>query len=158
MLWVIVCTVHLFACSYHVKCMFQSESTLYKRLNVKVFLAPRRHHIWRLSGFNKIRTHNNLVRKRTLNHLTKQAKWLSCVVNSYLCGGFDSMSYHLTYAFLSESTLCKCLNFKELLARSRHHIWRLSYSNETLRPNHLVRKGITKPFSQTSHMIELWCE
>ena len=31
-------------------------------------------------------------------------------------------SYHVTYAFQSESTLYSCLNVKELLARSRHEI------------------------------------
>ena len=32
-------------------------------------------------------------------------------------------SYHITYAFQSESTLCSCLNVKELLARNRRDIW-----------------------------------
>ena len=31
-------------------------------------------------------------------------------------------SYHVTYAFQSESALYSCLNVKELLARSRHEI------------------------------------
>ena len=31
-------------------------------------------------------------------------------------------SYHVTYAFQSESTLYSCLNVKELLARSRRKI------------------------------------
>ena len=31
-------------------------------------------------------------------------------------------SYHVTYAFQSESTLYSCLNVKELLARSRREI------------------------------------
>ena len=31
-------------------------------------------------------------------------------------------SYHVTYAFQSESTLYSCLNFKELLARNRRKI------------------------------------
>ena len=31
-------------------------------------------------------------------------------------------SYHVTYAFQSESTLYSCLNVKELLARSRCEI------------------------------------
>ena len=39
------------------------------------------------------------LRKPTLNHLAKLANWLSCVVNSYLCGEFDCM-------FLS--CLCTC--------------------------------------------------
>ena len=37
---------------------------------------------------NEIRTHNHLVRKRTLNHLAKLAKLLGCVVSTYLHGVF----------------------------------------------------------------------
>ena len=51
-------------------------------LNVKELLARSRHHIWSLSDCNGIRTHNHLVLKRTLNHLAKLAKWLSCVVTN----------------------------------------------------------------------------
>ena len=43
------------------------------------------------SDRNGIRTHNRLVRKRTLNHLAKLAKRLSCVVSTYLYGAFDCM-------------------------------------------------------------------
>ena len=50
------------------------------------------------------RTQNHLVRKRILNHLAKLAKWLSCVMNTYLYGTFDCM-------FLSS----RCLIVKELL-------------------------------------------
>ena len=53
-------------------------------LNVKKLLAPSGRHIWSLSDSNVIRTHNHLFRKRTLNHLAKLAKWLSCVVITYL--------------------------------------------------------------------------
>ena len=36
----------------------------------------------RCNGYcNGIRTHNHLVRKRTLNYLAKLTKWLSCVVH-----------------------------------------------------------------------------
>ena len=35
---------------------------------------------------------------------------------------FTVCSYHVTYAFQSESTLYSCLNVKELLARSRSEI------------------------------------
>ena len=45
----------------------------------------------RLSDSNGIRTHNHLVRKETLNHLAKLAKWLSCVVRTYLYAAFDCM-------------------------------------------------------------------
>ena len=41
-----------------------------------------------LSDYNGNRTHNHLVCKRTLNHLCKQAKWMSYVVSIYLYGAF----------------------------------------------------------------------
>ena len=70
---------------------FQSESTLYSCLNVKELLARSRREIWSLSDCNWTRTHNHLVRKQTLNHLAKLAKWLSCVVSTYLYIVFDCM-------------------------------------------------------------------
>ena len=41
-----------------------------------------------LSESNGIQTRNHLVCKRTFNRLAKLAKWLSCVVNTYLYGAF----------------------------------------------------------------------
>ena len=80
---------------------FQSESTLYSYLNVKELLARSRREIWRWSDCNWTRTQNHLVLKRTLNHLAKLAKWLSCVVSTYLYGAFDCiLSFHVC---LSES-------------------------------------------------------
>ena len=73
----------LIVCFYHVPYEFESESTLYSCLNVKELLARSRRHIWRLSDCNGTRTHNHLVRKRTLNHLANAfgfcvcPKWLS---------------------------------------------------------------------------------
>ena len=50
-------------------------------------------------------------------------------------------SYHVTYTFQSEFTLYSCLNVKELFARNRRDIWRLSDSNGTRTYyNYLVRK------------------
>ena len=60
-------------------------------LNIKQLLGRSRHHIWSLIDSTGIRTHNNLVLKRTLNYLAKVAKWLSCVLSTYLHGGFDCM-------------------------------------------------------------------
>ena len=72
-------------------------------LNVKELLAWSRRHIWSLSDSNGIRTHNHLVRKRTLNHLAKLAKWLSCLVSTYLYGAFDCMllSCHVRMTLVS---------------------------------------------------------
>ena len=49
-------------------------------------------------------------------------------------------SYHVTYAFQSESKLYSCLNVKELLAQRRREIWGLSDCNWTGTHNHLVHK------------------
>ena len=43
------------------------------------------------SDCNWTRTQNHLVCKQTLNHLAKLAKWLSCVLSTYLYGAFNSM-------------------------------------------------------------------
>ena len=80
-------------CSYRVTVMFQSESTLSSCLNVKELLAQNRCDIWNLNECNRTRTNNHLVRKRTLNHLAKVARWLSYVVNSYLYVAFDCMLF-----------------------------------------------------------------
>ena len=53
--------------------------------------TQNRHNIWSLSDCNGTRTHNHLVHKWTFNHLAKQAKWLSCVVGTYLYCTFDCM-------------------------------------------------------------------
>ena len=60
-------------------------------LNVKELFARNRYDIWSLSDSNGIRTHNQLVRKRKLNHLAKLVKWLSCVVSAYLYGAGKSL-------------------------------------------------------------------
>ena len=54
--------------------------------------------IWSLSDCNGARTNNHLVCKRTHNHLAELAKWLSCVVSTYLYRAFDCMffSCHLS--------------------------------------------------------------
>ena len=69
----------LTVCSCHVTYSFQSESTLSSCLNVKEHLARNRHEIWSLSVCNGTRTHNHLVCKRTLNHLTKLASLAKCL-------------------------------------------------------------------------------
>ena len=61
----------LTVCSCHVTYVFQSESTLYCCLKVKELLARSRREIWSLSDCNWTRTQNHLVRKRTINYLTK---------------------------------------------------------------------------------------
>ena len=57
------------------------------------------HLIWRTSDCNGIQTHNDLVCKRTLNHSTKQTKWLSWVVSAYLCGNWHDRNTQLNAPF-----------------------------------------------------------
>ena len=57
-------------------------------MNVKELIAWNRRNIWSLSDSNGIWNHNHLVRKQTLNHLAKLAKWLSCVASTYLHDAF----------------------------------------------------------------------
>ena len=101
--------LYMLLCSYHVTYALQSESTLYSCLKVKEILARSRHEIWSLSDCNWTWTHNQLVHKRTLNHLAKLAK-------SYLYGAFDCMivschvrvleSIHTLYLSGGQGTLC----------------------------------------------------
>ena len=89
--WVLIFLVHLIICYYHDTYAFQSESTLYICLNVKKFFDQNRRDIWYLSNFNGTRTHNHLVRTRTLNILAELTKWLNWHVNTYLYGACDCM-------------------------------------------------------------------
>ena len=121
-------------------------------LNVKELLARRSRYIWNLSDLlarswdhignlsdsNGIRTQNNLVRKRKLNHLTKMANWLKSAASAYLYGAFDSMVIimsRMSFRVNPESVVC--LNVKEHLARSSRHIRSLSKNNQIRTLKHL---------------------
>ena len=64
--------------------------TLYL-LVVKELLARNTRNIQSLSDCNGSRTHNKLVRRRTLSHLAKRTKWLSWIVSTCLYGAIDCM-------------------------------------------------------------------
>ena len=57
--------------------------------------------------------------------------------------------YHLTYAFRVSLHSWGCLNAKELIARNRRGIWRLSDCNRTRTHNHLLRK------QTLNHLVKL---
>ena len=61
----------LTVCSCHVTYALQSESRVYSTV------GRGRREIWSLSDCNSTRPQTHLVRKQTLNHLAKLAKWLS---------------------------------------------------------------------------------
>ena len=56
------------------------------------------------------------------------------------CLKLSVCSYHVTYTFQSESTLCSCLNVKEIFAGSRCEIWSLSDYMWTRTHSYLVHK------------------
>ena len=86
---VLICTLFLTVCSYHVMYAFHSEYSLYICLNVKETVARNRREIWSWSDCNGTRTQNHLVLKRTFNHLVKLAKCLSCVLSTFLYRAFQ---------------------------------------------------------------------
>ena len=89
---------------------------------------------------NGIRTHNHLVCKETLNHLAKLARWLSCVLSTYLYNAFDYIIIMSCTRFRENLHSIVCLKIKKLLAQSRCHIWSRSDSNMIWIHNHLVHK------------------
>ena len=42
---------------------------------------------------------NPQPRKGILDHFPKLSKWLSCIVNTYLCGALVVRFYHIAYSF-----------------------------------------------------------
>ena len=120
-------------------------------LNVKDFLATSRCYIWSLSNSNEIRTHSHLVRKRTINHLVKLAKWLSCVVSTYLYGVFIIISCRVLEWTHPPSIVS--LNTKELLLPSRCHIWSLSDISKIRTHNLLVCKRTLNHLAQLAKWL-----
>ena len=64
--------------------------------------------------------------------------------------------YLLIMSRTCESTLCSCLNVKELLAWSRREIWSLSDVNCIRTHNHLVHKRTLNHLAKTGQIIELF--
>ena len=66
-------------------------------------------------------------------------------------------SYHVMYAFQSESTLYSCLNVKELPAQNKRKIWCLSDHNRTGTHNHLVGKQTLNRLSKLASLVVSSC-
>ena len=65
--------------------------------------------------------------------------------------------YYITYAFQSESPLCRCLNVKELHGRTRRDIWSLSNCNGAQTHAHLfVNEQSTIFPNQPNNWAVLW--
>ena len=93
-----------------------------------------------LSDCSWTQTYNHLVHKRTLNHLAKLAKWLSCVVSNYLYRAFDCMFLSCHVRISEWIHIYSLLDVKELLAQSRREVWSSSDCNWTRTRNHLAHK------------------
>ena len=140
MLCVLFCTVHLTVCYYVVTCTFQRGSIFHSCLNVKKYLAQKRHNIWSLSDSKGTGTHINLVRKWTLNDLVKLAKWLSCVVSIYLYRPFERMFLSCLVRVSEWLHVPSFFECQTLSVRNRRNIWTLIGSNGSWSRNHLVFK------------------
>ena len=69
MLWVLICTLHLTECYYHVRYTFQSESKLCSYLNVKEHLARNRRDSWNVYGYSETCLwHYNNIKTRTITN------------------------------------------------------------------------------------------
>ena len=116
------------------------ECTVHSCPNVKELLSQNSRKVSSLSDCNEARTQKHLVRKRTLNPLSKMAKWLNCVASSYLYSAFDCLFLSCHEHFSGWTTLYSFLTVKELLARNRHKIWSLNDCNGIRIQNNLVRQ------------------
>ena len=118
-------------------------------------VASSRCEIWSLSDSNWTRTKSHLVRKRTLNHLAKLTRWLSCVLSTYLYSAFDCMflSSHVGVSewihtlYLHECQGTNCLKQAQNL--------KLKWLELDSNPEPLSSSTNTQPFCQTDKMIEV---
>ena len=111
-----------------------------------------------LNDWNWTRTQSPLVRKRTLNHFAQLAKWLSCVLCTYLYSAFDCLflSRHVRISEwihilqLPEFQGTGCLK----QARNLKFKWLQLDSN----PELLILETNNEPFMHTGQMTELCSE
>ena len=120
MLWVLICTVHLTVCYYHVTYEFQSESTLY---SARIRLLSLKLQIWRLlwtrssltfrqtveCGFTMKHVRDMIITYSQMHRTDKHSQrrsiiwpvWLNGWVFVYkLSGcGFESRCYHLNFRY-----------------------------------------------------------
>ena len=95
--------VEVTECSCYVTYKLQNQFTLYSCLNVKELIARNYRNIWSLSDYNWTGTHNHLVHKLTVNHLSKLAR-----TGQTVCG-FESSCSHL----MGWSVTWNVVNFKK---------------------------------------------
>ena len=114
-------------------------------LSIKELCARSRCKIWILNDCNWTWTHSHLVHKWTLNYLAKKAKWLRCVVSTYLSSAFDCMflSCHICVFRVNPNSIVAWMSRNSMLK------WLQLDSS----PQPLSSQMNTQPFSQTGQMI-----
>ena len=120
--------------------------------------ARDRRDIWSLSDSNRIRTQNHLIHKWTLHHLAKMAKWLSCVVSTYLYVAFGCMflSSHVhVLELIYTLSLPEC---QETTCSSQAQYLKFKWQQRDSNPEPLNSQTNTQPFIQIGQIIELCCE
>ena len=113
------------------------------------------HKIWSSKDCKWTPTLNHLVRKRTLNHLAKLVKSLSCVLSTYLNGAFDCMFLscrRCNSEWIHSLKLPECRGAPcSKQTRNRKFRWlQLDSDREPL-----SSERNTEPFGETVQMIEL---
>ena len=140
MLWVLICTVHLTVCYYHVAYKFQSECTLCILHECQgapgLKQVPYLKFKWQRRDSNpqppssetntQPFSQTDQIIELCCEHLSVRCIWLYVIVMS-------RMSLRLNLHSIV------CLNVKELLARSKRHIWSLN-DNKIQTHNNLVCK------------------
>ena len=89
---------------------------------------------------NGIWTHIHLVRKRTLNHFLKLAKWLSYVVSSYLYGEFDCMLLYKPVR-VGNFGVTVILNVKVPVIEIKHYHLDYTWKTSQIILRNLIRKS-----------------
>ena len=114
--------------------------------------------MWNLSVCNRTGTQNPLARKRALNQLAELAKWLRCVLGTYLHAAFVCI-FLPCHACLSESI--NTLQLPECQGTPwSKQAWNLKFKCLQLdrNPQSLSRETNIKSCCQSTQMIELCSE
>ena len=121
-----------------------SEYPFWSRLNFKELLVWNKDDVWKLISLNQFKIHNNFNCKRTLNHLEKLAKWVSCVLRTYLHGLLFCLC---AFVMLHTCIGCSYLKVKKPLARSKGDIQNSNGYSEFQNNIHLIQEANSQPFS-----------
>ena len=108
-------------------------------------------------GMNIVQWNKAILPKYHQHQIVKMGQIEKTVRLSWFVFFFSiQTAHHVTYTFQSESTLCSCLNVKELIARNRRDIWSLSDCNGTRTHNHLVRKQTLNLLAKLARLVNGW--